>query len=262
MNSKVELIHITREWVTAGETMKQVKSRRKREGLVYRHLENASRDLFDEHPELIRSFVGRNAGVYALYKKNKLYYVGLATGLRGRLKAHAKNRHSESWDRFSIYLTVKDQHLREIEALLLRIANPQGNKQRGKLAESKDIRRAIEKGIKEKQRSQMSSLFGRTTTPVSSDDDSSSVGDPELRKLFPQGASVRGTNKGKVFRARIQRNGKVRFGGKLYTSLSTASAAALKRTSNGWWFWQIERGRNNWVRLQEIRKSRTPIYVK
>jgi len=36
------------------------------------------------------------------------------------LSAHGKNRHGNLWDHFSIYLTIKDQHLREIEALLTR----------------------------------------------------------------------------------------------------------------------------------------------
>ena len=70
----------------------------------------------------MREFIGRNAGIYALFRKGRLYYVGLATALRSRLKAHIKNRHGNSWDSFSIYLTIKDQHMREIEALLLRIA--------------------------------------------------------------------------------------------------------------------------------------------
>lgn len=234
--------------------------RRKREPLVHQHLENVSRDLFEKHPDIVKQFIGRNAGIYALYKKDKLYYVGLATGLRGRLKAHVKNRHGSSWDRFSIYLTIKDQHLREIEALLLRIANPEGAKQRGKLAQSKDMRRGIAKAIRVKQNSEASSLFGRETTPVKTSKSAPGV-DSDLLRFFPQGARIRGTLKGKIFRARVQRNGKVRFGGKLYNSLSVAAFAAIKRPTNGWWFWQIERGRKNWVRLKKIRRAGTPIYI-
>jgi hypothetical protein len=134
--------------------------------LVHQHLENVSRDLLEQHPDIVRQFIGRNAGIYALYKKDKLYYVGLATTLRGRLRAHIKNKHGGSWDRFSIYLTIKDQHLREIEAILLRIARPIGAKQRGKLAQSKDMRRRISRAIREKQNSEVSLLFGRETSPV------------------------------------------------------------------------------------------------
>jgi Restriction Enzyme Adenine Methylase Associated len=241
---------------------KRVKRRRgrKREALVHQHLENVSRKLLESHPDIVRQFIGRNAGIYALYRKNKLYYVGLATALRGRLKAHVRNRHGTSWDRFSIYLTIKDQHLREIEALLLRIANPPGAKQRGKLAQSKDMRRRIARAIRKKQYSEVSSLFGRETTPVKHSDVLETF-DNELLRLLPQGGRIRGTLKRKAFRARVGRNGKIRFNGNTYNSLSVAASAAINRPTNGWWFWQVERGRGNWVRLSRIRKAGTPIYV-
>lgn len=235
--------------------------RRKREALVHQHLENVSRDLLEQHPDVVRQFIGRNAGIYALYRKDKLYYVGLATGLRGRLKAHVKNRHRESWDRFSIYLTIRDQHLREIEALLLRIANPPGAKQRGKLAQSKDMRRGIARAIREKQSSAALALFGRETTPVRNQKPVKGV-DSDLMRLLPQGARLRGILRGEIFRARVRRNGKIWFRGKFYKSLSLAASAATKHPTNGWWFWRIERGRKNWVRLNKIRKAGTPIYLK
>ena len=233
--------------------------RRRREALVHQHLENASRKLLEKHPDVVRQFIGRNAGIYALYRKNKLYYVGLANALRGRLKAHVKNRHGNSWDRFSIYLTIKDQHLREIEALLLRIANPPGAKQRGRLAQSKDMRRRIARAIREKQYKEVSSLFGRQTTPVKS---FPSGVDSELVRLLPQGARIRGTLKNRTFRARVRRNGKIRFNGRSYDSLSLAAKAAVHRPTNGWWFWQVERGRGNWVRLNKIRRAGTPVYTR
>ncbi len=166
-------------------TRRKKHKRRRREPLVFQHLENVSRELLDQHPDIVRQFVGRNAGIYALYWKGKLYYVGLATGLRGRLRAHGKNKHGTRWDRFSIYLTIKDQHLREIEALLLRIANPPGARQRGKLAASRDMRRRIKRAIREKQYSEVSSLFGRETTPVGKSR-RRSKNENSLRHLLPQ----------------------------------------------------------------------------
>lgn len=234
--------------------------RRKREALVHQHLENVSRELLAKHPDVVRQFIGRNAGIYALYKKNKLYYLGLATALRGRLRAHVKNRHRGSWDRFSIYLTIKDQHLREIEALLLRIAKPIGAKQRGKLAQSKDMRRRLARAIREKQYSEVASLFGRETSPVKNTENGSV--DNQLVRLLPQGGRLRGTHRGKVFRARVRPNGKIRFNGKYYNSLTLAAVAAIHRTTNGWWFWQVERGRSNWVRLYKVRRAGTPIYMR
>jgi hypothetical protein len=57
---------------------------------------------------------GRN-GVCA-YRKGKLYYSGLASDLRGRLRWHLRDRHAQRWDTFSVYLTIGDKHLRELES--------------------------------------------------------------------------------------------------------------------------------------------------
>ncbi len=78
---------------------------------------------------MIRQYVRRRQGVYALYRGRKLYYVGLASNLRSRLRHHLKDRHQDSWDTFSVYITISDGHLRELEALILRIIKPPGNKQ-------------------------------------------------------------------------------------------------------------------------------------
>jgi hypothetical protein len=235
------------------------RKRGRREPLVHQHLENVSRDLLEQHPDVVQHYVGSNAGIYALYRKDRLYYVGLATGLRGRLKAHLKNRHSNSWDRFSIYLTIKDQHLREIEALLLRISNPEGAKQRGRLSHSKDIQRRVKRAIREKRSSEDAALFGKETTPVGKSNKEKEGG--ALRRLLPQGAKIRGTLKGKIFSARVRRNGQISFKKKLYGSLSLAAVEAIGRPTNGWWFWQVERGKGNWVRLRNIRKVGTPLFA-
>jgi hypothetical protein len=164
------------------------------------------------------------------------------------------------WDHFSIYLTIKDQHLREIEALLLRIGKPPGAKQSGKLAQSKDMKRQIMRAIRNKNRRETSSLFG---TFVAEDDAPARTparGETELARLFPTGVRLKATNKGKTFRAIVKRDGRVRFNGKFYGSLSLAAKAAIKRSTNGWWFWQIERAKGTWVRLTKIRKVGTPVY--
>jgi hypothetical protein len=58
----------------------------KRGPLVCQHLENISRDGLDKYQDVIRAFVRYRHGVYALYKRTKLYHVGLAKDLRWRLK--------------------------------------------------------------------------------------------------------------------------------------------------------------------------------
>lgn len=245
-------------------SMVQTKAKRprrlKREALVFAHLERVSKNLLIDHPDIVRELIGRNAGVYALYRKNKLYYVGLASALRNRLTAHGKNRHGNSWDHFSVYLTIRDQHLREIEALLLRITRPPGAKQSGKLAQSRDLKRQIKRSIRSKQAKQMSSLFD--WGPIRDDDEIPAKvrGETELVRLLPTGATLRADYKGKIFKARARRDGTVRYRGKTYSSLSLAGRAVVRRAINGWWFWKIERGKGNWERLTKIRRAGTPIY--
>jgi len=235
--------------------------RLRREALVFQHLERVSRDLLVRHPDVVRQLIGRNAGVYALYRKNRLYYVGLAKTLRNRLTAHGKNRHGTRWDHFSIYLTIKDQHLREIEALLLRITRPPGAKQTGKLAQSRDMKRLIMRAIRTKQAKEISTLFGRYIPAPEDRNDVKARGDQELSQFLPAGARLRGHHRGKTFRATARRDGRVRYNGEIYPSLSFAAKAAVHRSVNGWWFWKVERGKNNWVRLTKIRKAGTPVYT-
>jgi predicted GIY-YIG superfamily endonuclease len=57
------------------------------------------------------------AGVYALYNKERLYYVGLATNLYGRLRGHTKNRHKGKWDQFAIFRVRRVRYLKDMETL-------------------------------------------------------------------------------------------------------------------------------------------------
>lgn len=45
-----------------------------------------------------------------------------------RVNHHLKDWHKGKWDRFSVYLTNDDEHIKPLESLMLRIINPKGNK--------------------------------------------------------------------------------------------------------------------------------------
>ena len=53
----------------------------KRRRVVDQHLERVSWKVMDEYPDVVRDMIRRRAGVYALYRGQKLYYVGLASNL-------------------------------------------------------------------------------------------------------------------------------------------------------------------------------------
>ena len=227
-----------------------------REHFVCEHLENISREALDEYQAIIRNYVRRRHGVYALYRRVKLYYVGLATNLRARLKTHLKDRHGTSWDRFSVYLTIGDSHLRELEALILRVVSPKGNKQRGKLTGSEDMRRKLTRDLKVSFHQQLLEITGRYAKPIK-DEPASKDHQPPLARYTKGGLKrlkLRARHNGKLVRAQVRRDGQIRFGGKLYRSPSAAAIACRGKASNGWTFWEYERAHGDWVTLDELRR--------
>jgi len=225
--------------------------------LVCQHLENISRLVLDKYQHIIRQYVRNRHGVYALYRRGKLYYVGLASNLRLRLGHHLKDRHSQSWDRFSVYLTIGDSHLRELESLLLRIAMPKGNKQKGKFAKSDDLRPRLRHDAKRSWQLEMQDLLGLSVPrrPAPKLAPATTGRTPILAAYIDGPLRLRARCKGKTLHATVARAGTIRFNGKVYTSPSLAGAAARKyRTCNGWTFWQYERAPGDWVPLDELRK--------
>jgi hypothetical protein len=99
--------------------------------------------MLEEYQDVIRKYVRKRSGVYALYRKGKLYYVGLASSLLGRLKNHLRDHHGKTWDHFSVYLTIGTQYMKEIESVLIRIACPPGNKVKGKCSRCENLLRKL-----------------------------------------------------------------------------------------------------------------------
>jgi len=53
--------------------------RQKVNNIVCQYLESISRKALERYQKVIKRYVRDRHGVYALYRKNKLYYVGLAS---------------------------------------------------------------------------------------------------------------------------------------------------------------------------------------
>ncbi len=233
------------------------KSARKNHGLVCQHLENLSRAVLAEYQDLIREYVRGRVGVYALYRRGKLYYVGLASNLRNRLKAHLKDKHAASWDRFSVYLTADERHLRELESLILRIVRPRGNTQVGKFTSSENLRARLQRDVWNHLRRRTWEMFGRKPrlgkSSIRRGRRKETDNKPPLAGVFPRTARLRKRYKGHLYQARLRRDGRIRYEGALYSSPSLAAQAIRKRPTNGWTFWEVERSPGEWVRLSDLR---------
>lgn len=128
--------------------------------LVVGYLERISSSAFSDFPRQLTTLIGDQHGVYALYKGDRLYYVGLASNLRSRIKHHLRDRHSGKWSSFSLYLVRRAGHLHELESLMVRIADPRGNKSVGRLRHAADLKSELQSRVKAAQARQMDELLG------------------------------------------------------------------------------------------------------
>ena len=231
-------------------------------GILRHHLEYLSGEVFEEYPEVVRELIRGRSGVYALYRGVRLYYVGLATNLMTRVKHHFKDRHQRRWDHFSVYLTDDSDHMRELESLLLRIANPPGNQIVGRLGKSGDLHDDFERRAQELEATRLSRLLGTGRGSkghkVSKGPKSSKGAAPASRGSATGGkvfVLLRRTYKGKAFKAYLRADGTVKLGHKVYSSPSGAACAVVGRTANGWTFWKRLDESRNWVPLDSLRKK-------
>ena len=242
---------------------KKKKAKRKAKPIVIGHLERVSSDIFELYKTEITKMILGNFGVYALYKRNKLYYIGLATNFKQRLTQHLRDRHSRKWDTFNLYIIRKQDHIREIEALLLRIADPAGNSQKGKLNHSENLLPELDQLVKHSQEQERKRLLGRKRTTKRKTKKKTTAkrkgklpkGTKPLKGIFKKRTWVYSIHKGYEYRALVFPTGTIKYDGTLYDSPSAAGKAARGgKTTNGWSFWKYKDKNGNLIKLTEKRK--------
>jgi hypothetical protein len=75
----------------------------------------------NQHPVEVKDLL-QASGVYVLYRDDLPHYVGKATRLWRRLRAHAirpRDRYYHFWNYFSAFVVPDPQHVDEIEGLLI-----------------------------------------------------------------------------------------------------------------------------------------------
>ncbi|MBF0523371.1 MAG: hypothetical protein HQL24_10005 [Candidatus Omnitrophica bacterium] len=228
----------------------------KLEHLVCQHLENISSDALEKYQTIIRQYVRRRSGIYALYRGGRLYYVGLASNLRSRLKSHLRDRHRNLWDRFSVYLTIGNDHVKELESLILRISKPKGNKVKGKFKRSENLYRLFAKDIRVVQRKEFDQILGREMAKLVLGGKPQKGRRPALAKYIHKRTKIRAKYKDKVFKAVIRRDGVIMLNKRRFLSPSLAGGSLVAKGTaiNGWYFWEYERAPGDWVQINELRR--------
>jgi hypothetical protein len=227
---------------------------KKHSTILGQFVEDISGRIMESYPATVRKMIHGRSGVYVLYRRERLYYVGLASNLRSRLKGHLKDRHRGLWDRFSVYLTNDAAHIRELEALLLRISKPTGNRVKGRLKGATSLYSTLSREmalIDERRRANL--LGGSVAKRLRRRQASSARGAEALASIADRRLQLRGIHKDRRFRATLRRDGTVGFNGRVYDSPTAAARTAVGRSVNGWWFWHFKQG-TKWVRLASLKR--------
>lgn len=238
--------------------------------LVREYIEKMSGSILEEqYRGQLANLIRGHAGIYALYHGDALYYVGLATDLMRRVRQHLKDHHQGKWDRFSVYLTSRDEHIKPLESLLLRVFQPAGNSQRGKLPDAVDRKRLLESMMRSHDAQKRSALLHKRTpatavckTPPARKTAAKTrtasiaalVRRADKGETLDRAIPLQAHYKGKRFHAVMNKDGSVRYDGTRYSSLSAAGGAVTGRSCNGWHFWRVCDASGEWVVMDNFRR--------
>src|SRR5215469_9894254 len=138
-----ELAYIARTPAKGPKTAKQ-------QPLVFAHIKGVSVKAIQKHLKCFREFIGRRkCGVYVLRTDGDIFYIGLASSLRSRLADHLTDHLQGKWDQFDLYIIRKGKakYLKELEALLIRVAKPSANKTEPKFVEHNNVTKQFKEAL-------------------------------------------------------------------------------------------------------------------
>lgn len=213
--------------------MKDSSRKRNSRALVLGCLERVSSKIFSDFPAQLTDLVG---------------------------KQHLSDKHASKWDKFSLYLIREADDIKELETLVMRVANPAGNPTRGRFPKADDLKSELQSEIRKEQKRRLHGILGSGDTRRKSKRPKRRVvrkkvagRSPALAPYINKSFRIRGNYKDRTYFAAVNKGGTIRFEGSLYNSPSMAGVAARKRTTNGWSFWHFRNNKGEWVKLDELR---------
>lgn len=223
--------------------------------LLLGFLERISWRVLEQYPEVVSGLIKKRAGIYALYKQDRLYYVGLASNLMGRIKNHQRDRHAGLWDRFSVYITTHDDHIKQLESLMLRIAKPAGNRVKGSFGGPANLYRKLSGEMTAADADRRATALGGSVARQRRKRKTTNArGTIALAGLVEKRMSLRARYKGKTYRATLRCDGQISYAGKLYDNPTAAAKRIVKRAVRGWKFWHYKAGARDWPPLDQLRR--------
>ncbi|MHC4394688.1 MAG: restriction system modified-DNA reader domain-containing protein [Planctomycetota bacterium] len=234
------------------------KAKRTSKPIVEAYLERIGQKVFKDFSSVITGLIKGNQGIYALYKRDKLYYIGLASNLKNRIKHHLNDKHKNYWTHFSLYIISKQEHIKEFESVVLRIAYPKGNRVKGKLSRAKNLRPSLKRRLKAEWVRQIDGIIGgKKKEAVKRKVKKTKAGKAErpLKGLFRHYQAIYATYKGEQYKANVFKSGQIKLNGKLYDTPSGAGKAVINKGAvNGWHFWKYKDKSGELVQIVKLRK--------
>ena len=232
-----------------------MKKQLNRSMILTQKLEGISKKIFERYRNIIVQYIGNKPGVYALYDEGELYYVGRASDLARRVNHHLKDQHSALWTHFSVYFTKKAQYANDIEAVIVSIAQPKGNKVKPRLGKETKLKDFIKKAIQERHQNELRELG--LEKKRKSGLKKTSRKRPNLKNYFEKDEPLMKLYKGKTHKAILLKSGKIKYKNRIYQSPTAAAQAIVQKKSpnsktNGWYFWFVKDNENNWIRLSDL----------
>lgn len=238
--------------------------------IVTGYIEKVSSAIFDKYRKEITDMTTGQQGIYALYRKDKLHNVGKAGDLRTRIPQHLKDRHEGRWTHFSLYIIRHPDHIKELESLLLRIADPTGNSVKGRFKRAENLLPVLKRKTKEAAIEEWKSMFKSGKQPKNNHPKSLSArarkawatrkrkSGAERQKpckgLFKKTVWLYGPYKGVLHKSLLFQTGRIKFNGQFYDSPSAAGSVARGgKATNGWSFWKVKNNDGELVKLGEFR---------
>ena len=224
-------------------------------------LEKVGKELVHkkEIKEILRKHIGKVSGVYVLYNKEKIYYVGKATtdNLIKRVSQHLKDKHSKKWDKFSLYPTENKQYAEDIEAIIISIGKPIGNTNTPFLGpKEKKTNSLIKNECKKLQAKEMEKMFGskdkKNLYKINQKQPNKAV---SLNNPFKTKKVLKKIYKGKAYKALWLTSGQIEYKNKRYSSpTSVAKVVSGRKVINGKEFWRVQNNEGDWVQIKNCIK--------
>lgn len=204
-------------------------------GIIAKKLQNIGIKALKDFSAILTDIVGEDQGIYALYKGNKLYYIGRANNLQRRLSHHLRNRHKNKWDRFSLFIVRNEKYISDLESLLITICEPVGNHAHPHSGAS-DLKKEFSDRVDALHADEKNLLLG-------------SKAKCKKKRYIPLWA----TYKSKMYRAVFNcQSNAVKYHNIEYSSPSAAARAITNNHVNGLIFWKSKDKKGNLVPLKKL----------